>query len=307
MIKIIRKIGFFLLICFVLAISCSPATETDTQTKSFTKSFLWEVSSDVNTIYILGSVHVAEANIYPLNDVIEDAYDQSAIIVAEIDITNISEEELGMLLMEKGMYPAGESLETHISSELYSRVSERILELDPTGFLLSYANVFEPWVVAVTITDFDYMQLGYDAEYGIDLYFLEKANTDGKQVLEFESAEFQLGLFDSLSDEIQIMMLEDAIDNPVTKAEMEDLFTAWNTGDASTMELLVFEGIEEHPEYQRLYNKIIDDRNFLMVEKIETYLQGNVIHFVVVGAGHLVGDNGIINLLDEKGYDTLQL
>jgi len=307
MIKIIRNIGFVLIICLFLAVACSPATETDTQTRSLTKSFLWKVSSDINTVYILGSVHVAEANIYPLNYVIEDAYDRSDNIVAEINITSTSEEGLAMLLMEKGMYPPGESLETHIPSELYSRVSERILELDPTGFLLSYANAFEPWVVAVTITDFDYMRLGYDAEYGIDLYFLNKANADDKQILELESAEFQLDLFDSLSDEIQIMMLEDAIDNPVTEAEMEDLFTAWSTGNTSVMEQLIFEGIEEHPEYQSLYDKIIDERNFLMVGKIEDFLQGNVIHFIVVGAGHLVGNNGIINLLAEKGYNTKQL
>ncbi len=250
---------------------------------------------------------MAEVNLYPLEDVIEDAYDHSVIIVAEIDITQISEQEMALLLMEKGMYPPDESLETHLPGELYSRVSERILELDPTGFLLSYANKFEPWVVAVTITDFEYMQMGYVAEYGIDLYFLNKANADGKQILELESAEFQLDLFNSLSDEIQIMMLEDALDNPVTEEEMEGLFTAWSTGDIFAMEQLIFEGIEEHPEYQSLYDKTIDERNLSMVDKIEEFLQGNLIHFIVVGAGHLVGDNGIINLLAEKGYTTIQL
>jgi len=136
---------------------------------------------------------------------------------------------------------------------------------------------------------------------------LNKAIADSKDILELESAEFQLDLFDSISDELQIIMLEDAIDNPVTEEEMEGMFIAWRTGDISEMEQIIFEEIEEHPEYQSLYTKIIDERNFSMVDKIGGFLQGNVIHFIVVGAGHLVGENGIINLLTEKGYIATQL
>ena len=84
------------------------------------------------------------------------------------------------------------------------------MEFDSSGFLLFTLSSFEPWVVAITIVDLDYMELGYDVEYGIDTYFLDKAQADGKDILELESVEFQLDLFDSLSGELQIMMLEDA-------------------------------------------------------------------------------------------------
>jgi uncharacterized protein YbaP (TraB family) len=303
MIKTIRRLGLVLTICLVLFSSCSPVVETDKQTKSF----LWEVSSDVNTIYILGSIHVAKADLYPLGNAIEGAYERSDHVVVEVDITKISDEEMAILLIEKGTYPSGESLETQIPEEIYSRLAERLSELDPSGLLLQTMNSFEPWVIAIGISDFDYMELGYDAEYGIDLYFLNKALEDDKDILELESAEFQFDLFDSLSDELQIMMLEYAVYNPITEEEMEGIFNAWSSGNSEEMEQIIFSEIEEYPEYQILYEKIMDERNFIMVDKIEGFLEDDVIHFIVVGAGHLVGDNGIINLLTESGYVIKQL
>jgi uncharacterized protein YbaP (TraB family) len=152
----------------------------------------------------------------------------------------------------------------------------------------------------------DYMELGYESEYGIDTHFLEEAEADGRDILELESAEFQFDIFDSLSDELQIMLLEDAVDNPVTGDDMEALFEAWSTGDVAKMEQMVFEDIEEDENYRIFLNIIGDERNFQMTEKIEQYLQDDGIYFVVVGAAHLVGENGIINLLDSQGYQVTQ-
>ena len=300
--RIIYRTPAALILCLALVTSCS--TPTDNEDTS--PSFLWEVSSDTNTVYILGSVHVATADIYPLAEAIENAYEVADYLVVEIDTNAVSTSEMTTLLMEKGMYPSGESLRDNVSDDLYSRLSQRLRELDSRGLLLSSMNLFEPWVVATTITELDYMELDYEVEYGIETHFLDKAEADGKDILELESAEFQLDIFDSMSYELQIIMLEDAVDNPVTEDVMEALFEAWSTGDTIKMEQMVFEGIEEDENYRIFSNIIIDERNFQMVDKIEQYLQDDETCFVVVGAGHLVGENGIINLLDSKGYTVQQ-
>lgn len=302
MIRILRNIAVVLTLCLVPAASCSTATDTDAQPTSF----LWQVSSDVNTVYILGSVHIARADLYPLKDVIEDAYERSESLVVEVDDTEMTEEEMNALLTGKGMYPPGDDLKRNTSDDLYSRLASRLMEFDSSGALLSALNSFEPWVVAVTIADLDYMKLGYVIEYGIETYFLDKARADGKSILELESAELQLGLFDSLSDELQIMMLEDAVENPITEEEAGRMFDAWGTGDTAEMEQMVFETVDERPEYRLLLERILDERNLQMVEKIDRYLQGDDVHFVVVGAAHLVGENGIISLLARKGYEVRQ-
>ena len=303
MIRMIRNTAIVLILALVLVISCSTTPETEAPPTSF----LWEATSDVTTVYILGSVHVAKADLYPLDSTIEDAYARSHNLVVEIDISSENLDKAEELLMEKGMYPPDENLQSNIPDDLYSRVSDRLMEFDSSGLLLFTLNLFEPWVVATTITDMELMELGYDVEYGIETYFLNKAAVDGKDVLELESVEFQLDLFDSLSNELQIMMLEDAIENPIIEEELERMFDAWCTGDTTQMEQILFESIEEEPEYQPLYEKIFDERNFQMVEKIRGFLFDNEIYFVVVGAGHLLGENSIINLLTEKGYKVRQL
>jgi uncharacterized protein YbaP (TraB family) len=302
MLRITVKLAIILILCLVLATSCKTPDDNEDQLLSF----LWEVSSDTNTVYVLGSVHVAKADLYPLAEAIENAYDAADYLVVEFNTNDISETEMALLLMEKGMYPTGESLRDNVSEDLYSRLSDRLRELDSSGLLLFSMNSFEPWVVAITISDMDYLELGYEAEYGIETHFLDKAEADSKDILELESAEFQMDIFDSMSYELQIMMLGDAVDNPVTEDEMEAMFEAWSTGDVAKMEQMVFEDIEED-EYSRIYsNIIIDERNFQMLEKIEQYLEDDETYLVVVGAGHLVGENGIINLLDNQGYAVEQ-
>jgi uncharacterized protein YbaP (TraB family) len=298
-----RRTAIVLILAFVLGVSCTPTTKDE----SLQKSFLWEATCDVTTVYILGSVHIAKADLYPLNSTIEDAYALSQNLVLEIEMNSENIAKTEELLIDKGAYPPGENLQSNIPNELYARVKDRLFEIDPSGTLLFTLNLFEPWVVATTITDLEYIELGYDAEYGIDKYFQNKAEVDGKDILELESVEFQFDIFDSMPDDLQVIMLEDAIENPISEEEMEIMFDAWSTGDTDQMEQLLFGSIEEEPEYSLLYDKIIDERNFQMIEAIESYLEDDEIYFVVVGAGHLLGENGIINLLAEQGYKVNQL
>ncbi len=296
----------FIILVFTLVFptACQP---TDSSTETTSKSFLWEVTSDSTTVYLLGSVHVAKADLYPLNRAIEDAYDDSRYVVVEVDVSSADLFESSELLMEIGMYPPGEDLRNNIPADLYSRLTDRLMELDSAGFFRYTKDAYEPWVVYTTLAELEYMELGYEAEYGIDMHFLDKAAKDGKDVLELESMEFQLEVLDNLPDELQILLLEDAIDNPVTEEEMDRLFEIWRAGDAVEMEQMVFGDIEEYPQFQLINEKLIDERNYLMVEKIESYLEDDKVYLVIVGAGHLVGENGIVNLLIEAGYQVEQL
>jgi uncharacterized protein YbaP (TraB family) len=304
--KKVTVAAVFIILVFTLVFpaACQP---TDSSSETTSKSFLWEVTSDSTTVYLLGSVHVAKADLYPLNRAIEDAYDDSRYVVVEVDVSSTGLFESAELLMEIGMYPPGEDLQNNIPADLYSRLTARLLELDSAGFFRYTKDAYEPWVVYTMLAELEYMELGYEAEYGIDMHFLDKAVKDGKDVLELESMEFQLEVLDSLPHELQVLLLEDAVDNPVTEEEMERLFEIWRTGDAVAMEQMVFGDVEEYPQFQLINEKLIDERNYLMVDKIESYLGDNEVYFVIVGAAHLVGENGIVNLLIEAGYHVEQL
>lgn len=308
MLKRVTAAVFVILLTLTLIFSAS-CKSNESSVEPSSKSFLWEVASDNTTVYLLGSVHVAKADLYPLNPAIEDAYDDSQYVVVEVDTSNVDLFESAELLMEKGMYPPGDNLQNNIPTNLYSRLIDRLEEFDSSSLFLSMIDSFEPWVAYSMLADLEVMELGYEAEYGIETYFLDKAAEDGKDVLELESVEFQLDILDSLPNELQVMLLEDVVDSPMVESEdeIESMFEAWRTGDVTEMERITFDGVEEYPEYQLINEKLLDERNFLMIEKIEGYLGDDEVYFVIVGAAHLVGENGLVNLLIEAGYQVEQL
>ncbi|NQT72720.1 MAG: TraB/GumN family protein [Chloroflexi bacterium] len=289
-----------LLLLFIIIPGCS----TSEDTKEPYNSFLWEVTSDTTTVYVVGSVHIASSDLYPLADAIEDAFDQAENVAAEFDVTSFNEMEATALMMEKGMYSGGDTLRDHIPQDLYEKTDELLDDLD---FNIFFLRSFEPWVIAMEIEVLVYEDYGYTGDYGIDQYFLNKAHEEGKDIIDLESAEFQINLFDSFSEDQHILLLEDAVENIPTKKEIKHMFEVWETGNTVEMEKIMFEDLDEHPEFIPISEELIDKRNFGMVEKIEGFLEDDEIYFVVVGAGHLVGENGIINLLGEKGYPTVQL
>jgi uncharacterized protein YbaP (TraB family) len=281
---------------------CSGSNSTETDAPH--KSFLWKVVSDSNTVYVLGSIHVASPELYPLDSTIESAFDQSQNLAVEFDIAGADQAYLTRLVMQKGMYSGGETLHDNIPEDLYKRADEVLEDLGGDIFLF---NSFEPWVVALTIEELLMNEYGYTGEYGIDTHFLNMAHEEGKDIFELESAEFQIELFDDFSDELQTLLLEDAVDNPPTKKDIEEMFEAWENGDILEMEAMILEDLAGNPELKPINEKLLDERNFSMVERIVEFLQDDETYFVTVGAAHLAGENGIISLLEESGYMPVQL
>ena len=268
------------------------------------KSFTWKISSEVNSIYLLGSIHMASPELYPLDSAIEDAFELADNLVVEVDTTQMDGTRLLQLMMDYGTYPQGEGLRDHIPAELYAQLDEQFEEL---GFNIALFDMYKPWVVVTMQEELQLEELGYDAEYGIDLYFLNKATESGKDILELETMDFQIELISSFTDEMMIMVLEETVENPATPMHLAILFKAWEDGNTEVIESLSFGALDEEPALVPYYEKMVYERNFNMAEAIEGFLADAETYFVVVGAGHLVGENGLINILDERGYATEQL
>ncbi len=295
---------FYLVILFVFALMPGCSSSGISQSSAPQKSFLWEVPSDTGTVYILGSIHAASPELYPLADSIENAFDQSPNLAVEFDVNSMSDSQMLDILMNKARYPSGENLYSNIPNDLYEKADEVLEDL---GADIMLFNAFEPWVVAMEIEAIQLLNYGYTSENGIDMYFLNQARTEGKNIYELESADFQIDLVDGLSEDLQIFMLESIVEDPATKKDYEQLFESWKAGDTAKMEQIVFEEDEDDPRTDLLNEKLLDERNFGMAEKIEGFLEDDENYFVVVGAAHLVGENGIINLLESRGYTVSQL
>jgi uncharacterized protein YbaP (TraB family) len=274
-----------------------------TATEVAGKSFIWKVSSATTSVYLLGSIHAAKPDIYPLDSAIEDAFVSAKYLVVEVNVNNVDNQKVTDILLEHGVYPLGEELRDYLSPSLYDALTE---QFERFGVNIAILDSYRPWVILMTLEQLTLQDLGYLPENGIDYYFLDKA-AQTKMILELETAEFQLELLYSLPDELIIESLEYDIENMPLQEDMEELFQIWEDGDATKMESMLFEGLTEEPELTPYYEKLFDERNFNIAVKIEEFLADDEIYFVVVGAGHLVGENGLVNLLSEKGYTIEQL
>jgi uncharacterized protein len=268
------------------------------------KSFLWEVRSKTATVYILGSVHLARADIYPLPPKIEESFDKSAVLALEADPAKAKDETLMQQMLLSALYPEGETLRDHLSRETYA-LAER--ELKNMGLPLEYFNRTRPWLLALTLETVELQRLGFDPEYGIDSHFAAKA-AGKKRIVELESFEYQIRLMNDFSErEQELFLLYTIKELAMLKDGVEELMSAWRSGDTKGMEALLTRSLSEAPQLMPIFDKLFYKRNREMGEKIERFLQGKETVCVIVGAAHLVGKEGIIELLRGKGYSVEQM
>ncbi|MEF2966193.1 TraB/GumN family protein [Paenibacillus sp. M1] len=277
----------------------SKATET-AQTGG--RGFMWEVESNGNTVYLVGSMHIADDSFYPLRPEFEEAFAEADYLGVEVDVSKAADEAQQQLIMDMGMYKDGTTLKDHVSSETYAKLGKILTE---SGMQPNALDAFKPWVVESTISSLKAVQAGYEAAAGIDLYFVQKAIERKIPVIELESYELQLGMFNSFSKELQEKNLNVALDDfDMLDDSVEQLAKTWKTGnDEELLEFTNSMAVDEE------YNKaMLIDRNIGMAEKIDGYLKNGKKeeYFIVVGAAHYLGEHGIVKLLEEKGYTVVR-
>lgn len=266
------------------------------------KTFMWKVESQGAGVYILGSVHFLKSGNYPLNPKIETAYEQSDTLVVEADITDDKKMD-AQWIAEKALYGEKDSLKNHVSEETYEFIRR---EADRLGLPLEMINRQKPWMLALTLSSLEIMKLAYDPRLGIDWYFLSKA-ARAKKVLELEGLEYQINLLSGLSPEEQELFLLLTLKDLKNAGEQVDaLITAWATGDTQKVEEILMKRLKEDQRVYPFYEKFLYRRNQDMVSKIESYLKTGGTYFVVIGAAHLIGEKGIIQILKAKGHKVQQ-
>jgi len=267
------------------------------------KAFLWKASSGTTHVYLMGSIHVAKPDVYPLRPAIEQAYQASDNLVVEADLNPASMQLIQQLMLTRGMYTAGETIRDHISDDTYQALVSFLRDNNlPVINFLQY----KPGLLVLTLTSLQFMQKGLSPEHGIDLHFTQQARGK-KPILELESAAYQIELMLNLPD--QEAMLKQTLDEFGQYDELIRLLDQyWRTGDAEQLsQLMIEEPLKEYPESKPIIQAMFFDRNHNMTRKIETYLQSKETYFVVVGAGHLIGPQSIIELLQQAGYQLERL
>jgi hypothetical protein len=270
------------------------------------KHFLWKVTGPKGVVYLLGTIHVGKADFYPLPSIIEDNFKKADTLVEEIDLSEPSETaRIQRRLIEDGTYPNGDAMIKHLSEVTRSHLATYVKK----GGLPEPAIAhLRPWLVSMLLMQLELKRMGFDPSNGLDRHFLEEAQQLNKPIGALENASSQLELFGSLSEELQDRMLLSSLVDMEKLPDVLDLLTrAWQSGDAAGMQEVITSSARDYPQLQPLMTKMFDDRNTAMTAKIARFLQTPKSYFVAVGAGHLVGDQGIPSQLRRKNFRVEQL
>jgi uncharacterized protein YbaP (TraB family) len=263
---------------------------------------VWAIHGAHNTVYLAGSVHLLKAGESTLPSAFDRAYAGSQGLVMELDLGNLNPLEAAGWMLEHGALPEGVTLQQRLGDSRYQKVSAEAHRLGMPPELLQQQ---QPWVVGMELLELKYQQLGFQAEEGVEQQLQQRAQADHKPTSGLETVAEQLGVLGGMSDEDQVRFLD------MILAEMGDVggdtqqvISAWRNGDAARLASLLS---EEYESFPALYRTLVSERNRHWLPQIEQLLQGRQDYFVIVGALHLVGEGGLLDLVRRAGYRPEQL
>jgi uncharacterized protein YbaP (TraB family) len=275
-------------------------------------SMLWEVTgaaldSRGVSIQLFGSLHVGKPEFYPLHAFIEEAFRSADHLVFEIDPTSATDPQTAIMMQKRGMLPAGQTLQSVVSPEAYASLQQ---VLEGMGLPIAGVNNLKPWMVALMLTNLQVSSLGYSALDGLEMYFTTRKSPQS-DILELESIEQQLAMLDALDPEMFLGYSLEDLQN--SAEELGSMVRAWRCADQQALADFLFDDFA-HTENQsaaeqamldELHEHLFAERNVVMTDGIEQFIRtGKGAYFVVVGSGHLLGPDSVVELLRAKGYQV---
>ena len=262
---------------------------------AFADPAFYRISKGNEQHWLLGSIHAGKPSLYPLPDPVERAWQQSRALVMEVDMTHISQEqwqEMGAITR----LVDGKTLKDHLPMDLYRRT---LIAAGQNGLTEAMLAPLRPWFAAITLTQAALERTGYRGEFGVDQHFAKRANDGGKPIIGLETLLEQLGYLASVGDN-QTLMLESTLDElPDLEKGFAEVMKAWQDGDQATLINLLKEEMAPPKLQAWLEQTLLAERNRNWVKKWPSLPNES---FIVVGALHLYGEQGLLALLEQQGW-----
>jgi uncharacterized protein len=268
---------------------------------SRSKSALWRIQGEHNTVYLLGSVHILPKNVYPLHPALERAFADSQQVAFEVDISRATGGQVRQAFTEIGAYPRGDDLSHHVSP-----LTLQIVKLACAQLGVSYekAKRFKPSLLAELLT-LRYTELaGFREDLGVDLYFYQRAKALNKPIFGLETVNDQANVLLQNEKQGEQHLLFSIGSLPEYKAALTEMVQAWRNGQVDVLDRFLNQDERNDPE---MFNRMFAKRNARWLPQIERLTRENFNCLVIVGAGHLVGSHGLIETLRRRGYRIQQL
>ena len=263
---------------------------------------LWRSEGTSNSIYLLGSVHLLREEDHPLHSAIDAAYDDADVVVMELDMDDLDPAKAQAAFRRAGVLTDGTTLRDLMGEEPYAQAEKAAAAVDVPLDMLAQS---EPWLAAITVELMALYRIGFNPLFGVEMTITNRATSDGKPIEGLETVDEQLAFLDGLPLEAQREMLLQTLTGSAALPESIDgTIEAWHHGDVQALERDLLSAIREQPA---LHAALLVDRNRRWAEAIAGWIGDDRDYLVVVGALHLVGDEGVPALLEDKGIGIHQL
>ena len=263
----------------------------------FARASVWKISDAEHTMYIGGTIHVLRASDYPLPKEFDEAYNQSDYVVFETDLALAQSRTLQRILAQKMMLPAGQRLSDKLSPDIYSKLKSYIAL---QGYTIEKFDRLHPWAVILSLTQLKLSQIGID-QSGVDSYYSRRSRADHIPQQYLESVEEQSAIITEIGKgEEDAVILQTLSDMETLPSMMEWMVKEWREGKT---ERLRYELVDEmRSDSPKMYNTILKQRNEAWMPKLIALLHDEKRGFVLVGAMHLLGRDGLLEQFRKQGY-----
>ena len=283
--------------CLALLASSFPALADDAHPLA-----MWQIDGANNSVYLLGSIHMLREEDYPLPSAIYTAYEEAEVLIMELDMDDLDPVAEQALAIDLGLIKDGRELRDLMGAKLYAEAEELAEALQ---IPLTILEKSEPWFAAISVEMMMLMRIGFDPMQGIEYHLSGLAMGDNKEILGLETTREQLEILDNLSPEAQREMLMQTLSDSLEIADaMDEMVNAWRYGD---IEFLEDSLLDDMQKFEELHEAIVVQRNKNWVEDIQKLLNNDDDYLIIVGALHLVGEEGVPHLLSQRGLEVTQL
>jgi len=265
-------------------------------------STVWQVSSGNKVLYLAGAIHQLRSADYPLPAEFDSAYKRADILVFETDMGLLSDPLTQRRMQQAVTYQDGTTLKQRVSAPVYNKVAAKWQQAGLPPLLLKFIR---PGGVVMTLTMAQLHDSGVDAE-GVDQHFHLRANSDSKPVIGLESVDLQIGYLADMGVGNEDSFLQQTLaELEQSNQFMDQLIRAWRDGDLVQLERLIIEDMRR--DFPAIYNSLLVQRNLNWLPQLQTMLNDGPVELVLVGAGHLVGPDGLLQQLESQGYTVRQV
>ncbi len=298
-----NRIGHFVVALFFgFVILSAPARADETGVVNASPA-LWQVKKGEGTVYLLGSFHLLPKNYRWFDGIIKRSFDSSEELVMEAKMTPAAMTEIQVMIRANGFFTNEDNLQNHLDKVHYKKMLSHAKKL--MGMDEAVARSVKPWLMAIQMSVVSFISSGMDPESGVDKYLERLADQEKKPISGLETPQQSMNALINHPMSVQSAMLADTVDKlDDFRNFVNSYLEAWASGDADRMNKTIIKDMAEQPE---IYKALLVDRNKNWLPAIERHINSGKTIFIVVGMAHMVGQDGLVRMLESKGYSVKKI